>query len=150
MITQILVAVDGSDHASRAVDLAADLAERYGAGLTLLHVMSEVGSAAIPPELSEYARLEHVRVTERDLFKSAASAIVHAAAERVASAGHPRPKTRIAEGHAAQEIIDAAEDIDADMIVMGRRGLGGVQSLLLGSTSHKVAHAAPCTVVTVK
>ena len=150
MISQILVAIDGSDHATRALELAAEIAERFGATLTVLHVMTETGSSAIPEEFEEFARLEHVRVTEYDLYKSAASAIVRAAADRVGVAGHPRPNTLIAEGHSAQKIIDVAEDIDADMIVMGRRGLGGVQSLLLGSTSHRVAHTAPCTVVTVK
>jgi nucleotide-binding universal stress UspA family protein len=149
MISRILVAVDGSDHAVAAVDLAGDLAARYGAALTVIHVF-ESGSSAIPEELAEYSRLEHVWVTERDLYESAASAIVGAAAKRVAEAGHPLPTTRIAEGHAAQKIIEVAEDIDADMIVMGRRGLGGLQTLLLGSTSHKVAQTAPCTVVTVK
>jgi nucleotide-binding universal stress UspA family protein len=150
MISQILVAVDGSDHATRALELAAELAERFGASLTVLHVMTETGSSAVPEEFSEFERLEHIRVTEYDLYKSAASAIVKAAADRVATAGHPRPTIRIAEGHSAEEIIDVAEDIDADMIVMGRRGLGGVRTLLLGSTSHKVSHTAPCTVVTVK
>jgi nucleotide-binding universal stress UspA family protein len=150
MIKQILVAVDGSEHAVKAADLAADLAERYGADLTLVHVMTDAGTYSIPPELSEYARLEHVFVTERDLLMKAASTIVKTAADRVAQAGHARPSTRIVEGQPAQSIIKVAEDTGADMIVMGSRGLGGMQSLLLGSTSHKVSHLAPCTVVTVK
>jgi nucleotide-binding universal stress UspA family protein len=61
----------------------------------------------------------------------------------VSSAGHPFPTTRILEGHATQKIIEVAADIDADMIVMGRRELGGLQTLLLDSTSHMVAQTAP-------
>jgi nucleotide-binding universal stress UspA family protein len=57
MISQILVAIDGSDHATRALELAAELAERFGATLTVLHVMTETGSSAIPEELSSWRGL---------------------------------------------------------------------------------------------
>lgn len=150
MLHQILVAVDGSDHANKAVDLAADLAKRYEADLSVLHVMTDPGSYTIPPSLKEFAALEQVFLTEHDLLEGAAESIVERAAGRIERTGLDRPKTEIAAGHPAHVIVDRATEIDADMIVMGSRGLGGVESMLLGSTSHKVAHLAACTVVTVK
>lgn len=150
MLQHILVAVDGSDHANKAVDLAADLAKRYQADLTILHVMSDPGSYSIPPGLQEYAALEQVFVTEHDLLEGAAESIVERAAGRIERTGLDRPKAEIATGHPASVIVSRAAEIGVDMIVMGSRGLGGVESMLLGSTSHKVAHLAACTVVTVK
>ncbi|MGA7270904.1 MAG: universal stress protein [Acidimicrobiia bacterium] len=150
MLHNILLAVDGSDHATKATDLAADLAKRYEADLTVLHVMSDPGSYTIPPSLKEFAALERVFLTEHDLLEGAAESIVERAAGRIERAGLPRPKTEIVAGHPAYVIVDRAAEIGADMILMGSRGLGGIESMLLGSTSHKVAHLAGCTVVTVK
>jgi nucleotide-binding universal stress UspA family protein len=150
MLQQLLVAVDGSEHANKAVDLAADLAKRYQADLTILHVMSDPGSYTIPSGLKQYAELEQVFLTEHDLLEGAAESIVEKAAARIERAGLDRPKIEIAVGHPASVIVTRAAEIGANMIVMGSRGLGGVESMLLGSTSHKVAHLAQCTVVTVK
>ena len=58
--------------------------------------------------------------------------------------------TRVEVGQPANRIVEVARELDADMIVLGSRGLGNIGSLLLGSTSQKVAHLAPCTVVTVR
>ena len=150
MLHHILVAVDGSDHANKAVDLAADLAKHYEADVTVMHVLSDPGAYTIPPSLKEYAALEQVFVTEHDLLEGAAESIVERAAGRIERAGRPRPKTEIITGHPAHTIVHRAAEMDADIILMGSRGLGGIESMLLGSTSHKVAHLAGCTVVTVK
>ena len=56
----------------------------------------------------------------------------------------------IANGNPADEILQQAEKSKADLIVTGRRGLGGLASLVLGSVSHKVSQNAPCTCMTVK
>ena len=63
MIKTILVPTDDSDHADKAVGFAADLAEKYGAKVHLIHVLRELGSSNIPPELRGYGELEHVRMT---------------------------------------------------------------------------------------
>ena len=59
MFRKILVPVDGSAHANRAVDCATDLANKYRAKIILLHVIAPSGPARIPTELFEYARIEH-------------------------------------------------------------------------------------------
>ncbi len=89
-------------------------------------------------------------LTEHDLLEGAAEAIAEKAAGRIEVVELPRPKMEIATGHRAQVIVDRATQLGADMILMGSRDLGGIESMLLGSTSHKVAHLAGCTVVTVK
>ena len=69
MFKKIVVPVDGSAHANRAVDCATDLANKYGAELILLHVIASPGPARIPPELYEYARIEHIDAIEADMMK---------------------------------------------------------------------------------
>lgn len=148
-VERILVAVDGSEHSDKAVELAGSLATSQDAAVTVLHVVQDVGTASVPPGLEEYAALENVFITERDLRMSAANSIVGRAAKRLSDMGVPDPHTDIAVGAPAHQIVEAAKRMGADMIVIGSRGLGGVGTLL-GSTSHKVSQSASCTVVTVR
>ena len=76
MLKKIMVPVDGSKHASRAVALASELALWYGAELIVLHVMKKVGSSRVPRELEYYARMEHINVTELVRFETVANQIV--------------------------------------------------------------------------
>ena len=59
-------------------------------------------------------------------------------------------RTLLEDGDPASTILRVAKGLDADMIVLGSRGLGDAKGLLLGSVSHKVAHFAECTCVSVK
>ena len=61
MFKRIMAAIDGSPHANRAIDHAADLASKYGAELILLHVMASPGSAHVPPELHDVLRIAHLK-----------------------------------------------------------------------------------------
>ena len=71
-------------------------------------------------------------------------------ANRRAEAGGARNVTaRVCAGDIADEILDIAEAENADILVMGRRGLGRMREALLGSVSQKVLHHADCTVVIV-
>lgn len=53
-------------------------------------------------------------------------------------------------GEPAEQILETAKRTDVDLIVMATRGLSDIQGLVMGSVAHKVSHAAPCTVVTVR
>ncbi len=150
MVETILVPTDGSDHAEKAVAFAADIAPKYGAGIILLHVLSDPGSGRVPGEMRELARLEHVWITERDIRQAGANEVLHNAETQARNHGATRIEQVIEEGDPTRRILALAKARGADLIVMGSRGLGDLQGLLLGSVSHKVGHLAKCTCVTVR
>jgi nucleotide-binding universal stress UspA family protein len=149
MFKSILVPVDGSTPAERATDCAADLASRYGGELILLHVLSRAGSGRVPKQLEEIARIEHLEISEADVLRSVAEGILHAAEERVRERGVKNVGTTTDVVDAARAIVAYAKDHNIDVIVMGRRGLGDLGALLMGSVSHKVAHLATCACMNV-
>lgn len=148
MVSHILVAVDGSSHAERAVEFAADLALKYEADLTVLNVVSY--ASTVPLSLGAYAELEGLYAESRTVLQSAGEKIVESAADKARRLGVTKVLTSVELGSPAQTICETAEAIEADIVVMGRRGLGDFSGLFLGSVTHKVAHTADCTVVTVK
>jgi nucleotide-binding universal stress UspA family protein len=149
MFRKFLVPVDGSAHANRAVDCATDLANKYGAELILLHVIASPGPARIPPELYEYARIEHIDAIETDMMNRVAEEILQTAEKRARGQGAKQVRTSIGVGHPAEAIVAHAKSEEADLIIMGRRGLGPVNGLLMGSVSHKVAHLSECACMTI-
>ncbi len=169
MFKNVLVATDGSDHANKAVDLAADMAAKYGAALTVLSVIE---SGALTEDARRLAREKGVDMNPvldipditgivpeggpilpnvKDTLATSriqaelAEAIVEEAKDRATAA---RGLTET--GHAAEAILRVAEAERVDLIVMGSRGLGALKSLLVGSVSQTVSHLANCTCVTVK
>jgi nucleotide-binding universal stress UspA family protein len=150
MFTHLLVPVDGSEHAKRAVLAAADLAPRYGATLTFMHVLTRSGSLAIPEELKAYTELEHVRVTEQDLIENAGNEILKDAELLARANGVEKCETLLKRGDPATRIAEYVKNNRVDLIVMGRRGLGDLAGVFLGSVSHKVGQATDCSCLTVR
>lgn len=149
MLNNIVAAVDGSESSLRAVDFAADIAKAYDAKLTLVHVLSRMGSAQVPEELLDYADIEHVRVTEMDILRSVSSEILNRARAKASERGANVAEIISEVGDPAKHIVAQAKDRGADLIVLGTRGLGSIKELMLGSVSHKVTHLAPCPCATV-
>jgi nucleotide-binding universal stress UspA family protein len=118
---RILVGYDDSDAARRALDRAADLAG-YGSTLTVVSVSRNGGGVA--REALESAR-EH-------LLRR------HVSATYLQPAGDP-----------AETIVGEAENLGADLVVVGRRGGGSLRRLVLGSVSNAVVRGAPCDVLVV-
>ncbi len=151
MTKKFLVAIDGSEQAWKALDLAIDIAKRSDAELSILHV---VPYEAFPEGLKDFAKVEGINIEEeRARFhagRALADALTAEAAARAAKQGLERVKTLTAEGNASKEIVATANSEAADMLFMGSRGLGEVRGLLMGSVSHKVMNMAPCTCVAVK
>jgi nucleotide-binding universal stress UspA family protein len=176
MIKTIIVPTDGSEHANKAVDLAADIAAKYGARMVILHVMLRHTSEAHIEELcKENAmpkalknKLEELRKAflemvvssyepgpisvpiPDELLNEVGNLILDNARQRAESKGIKDIMAYFVDGAPADKIIAAAEKEDADLIVMGSRGLGNVTGLLIGSVSNKVSHLSKCTCVTVK
>ena len=136
----ILAAVDGSDHAERAVKTAAEIAA--GLNATLLLVTVDV-PGTLKGKAAEIAHSENIdRRQIADVFLQSA----RIPAEK---AGVKNIETDIMSGDAAEGIIQAADRHKADMIVLGARGLSRLEDLVMGSVSHKVLHLAhrPCLIV---
>jgi nucleotide-binding universal stress UspA family protein len=175
MIRQILVATDGSDNARKAVEMAARIADGFGAHLTVLHVLLHGSRAEEASQLAEaehlvrdvsnaaLPELENIPGSMTELFRAARSnqetariisglgdRIAEDAADRARSLGVQDVQIRVQPGDYAETILATADDIGADMIVLGSRGLGGLKGLLLGSVSNKVAHHAKCSVTSVR
>ncbi len=149
-IKVILHPTDGSKSADKALDFACDLAASKQARLIVLHVQRHHGSERVPMELEEYARLEHVRETESKILHAAAENIARHAGQKARTKGIDQVEELVVEGDPVHQIIEAARKHKVDAIVMGSRGLGDLEGLLLGSVSHKIASSAPCSCVIVR
>lgn len=148
MFKRILVAVDGSEHALRAAEVAADLAARYQARLVILTVAKPLRSMS--PSVRDYIQAEHMVGEPQYVLSDMARAALTQAEHKARDHGVSNIKTAVREGPPARRIVEYAREHDNDVIVMGSRGLGDVEGLLLGSVSHKVTTLAHCTCVTVK
>ncbi|WP_026868972.1 universal stress protein [Inquilinus limosus] len=146
----ILCATDGSPAARKALDFAADLTREKGGKLLVMHVQQTHGSSLVTPGLEELERVENIRLTEADMLHGAAEHIAEQGARSARERGAPSVDILVEEGDPASRIVEAARDHGAEAIVIGSRGLGDLQGLLLGSVSHKVAHLAPCTCIIVR
>ena len=168
MINTILAATDGSTHARKAIEVAADLAAKYGAKLIVMHVM---GHGEVPEGLAHMAEIEHVVDPEPADYSLPRAAVAHTGevrsrdnlihafigeklleeAEQLAKkSGVTNIHSVMEEGDPASCILKAAEAESVDFIVMGSRGLGNLKGLLVGSVSQKVCHLAQSTCVSVK
>jgi nucleotide-binding universal stress UspA family protein len=141
MAQSIVVGTDGSDPAGRAVQEAIDIAARDGAQLHIVTAFPDpamfrerIASGATP-----------VDVNLRDLAESVAMRQVREADEKGV-----KVETHAREGDPAEAILETANEVNADLIVVGNRGLSGIKRFLLGSVSHKVSEHASCNVMIVR
>ncbi len=148
MIKHVLVATDGSPGGRRTVDFAADFAERYGAKVTILHVVtgeSDMGA------LRDYAKAENLHLDDGpSMSRLYGEGVLNEASAAVARGGSTAVETIIANGRPADEIVAQAKERKPDVIIVGHRGLGRVKTMLLGSVSRGVVQDAPCTVIVVR
>ena len=142
-MTRILVATDGSEGANRAIDYAARWAKNTGADLLIVNVIGSL------PEklLRNFTHAQHAWIDE--LFASLAAETLTQARDRARSAGAGTIELESRSGETAPTIIDVAREKGADAIVVGRRGVGQVVGLLLGSVSQKLVSLAPLPVIVV-
>lgn len=141
-IERILCPTDFSEFSARALRHATALARRFEARLTVLHVIPQwlpytYAPAYFPaPMLANPELCRHVGDDVRELVVPAIEAGVAV-------------ETKIREAEPWREILAVAEELPADLLVMGTHGHGGFEQLLLGSVAEKVLHRAPCPVLTV-
>lgn len=147
MFSKILCAVDGSQHALKAAKLASELAERFGAKLTFLTVTKEL---KMSDEVRRFIELEHLTGEPQYVLDDYTEQVIQEAKDAARGVGVKDVAAEVKTGHAARVIVNTAEREGYDAVVMGGRGHGDLEGLLLGSVSHKVASLAKCTVITVK
>jgi nucleotide-binding universal stress UspA family protein len=136
-MARVVVGVDGSEHAVRAVRRAADEARLRGASLEVVHASPEV--VTVPdPVLGPPIQRDELRAGGEEIVDRLLSGIdLHdLQVERIVDIGQP-----------ARVLCDVARG--ADVLVVGSRGLGGFRGLLVGSVTHQVVAHAPCPVLVV-
>jgi nucleotide-binding universal stress UspA family protein len=139
MYNNILVAVDGSEHALKAARVAGDFARKMQANLRVVTAYEPVPTYLGEPNLQR-------ALDER--FAVAQQIIDNALLEIGEIPGEL--KTDVLEGPAAEAILTVIEARNNDLVIMGTRGLGMLKGLLLGSQSQKVVSHAPCPVLLVR
>jgi nucleotide-binding universal stress UspA family protein len=146
LIRKILVALDGSEHAEKALDFAVDLAEKYSAEVVLLSVVPYtdlVLVSMVPSSIKEESYL----IKLRDYYKEVLSKALR---KTMKIRPNLKVSTKLTEGQPADKIVETVKEGSFDIIVMGSRGMSGIKEFLLGSVSHRVADKAPCAVLIVK
>jgi nucleotide-binding universal stress UspA family protein len=135
---KILVAIDGSVHALKAVEMAAELASKHRiTDVTLINIIpiipTETGpfpTAALPEDVEAW-----------EIFKQP---------KEILRKVGVNPLLLLEEGDPASGIVEAARNGNFDLVVVGHRGLSSIEAFLLGSVSNRVVTHAPCSVLVVR
>ncbi|HET9119113.1 MAG TPA: universal stress protein [Solirubrobacterales bacterium] len=145
MFERIVVGTDGSDTATRAVQTAVELAKLSNAKLEIVSAYEPVPQSRLREETSGISGdISHTINPREDVQFVLDKAAGVAKQEGVEVVTHPR------EGDPADAILDVAEENDADLVLVGNKGMTGARRFLLGSVPNKISHHAPCDVWIVK
>ena len=152
--TKVLLATDSSEEADLAARTAADLADKTGSELHLVHVFGITPWYPVYPEGFGLGGVElEDPELEEDLQRTSeqrARELLDAEVENLRSLGVTLAQAHLVEGGVAQEIVGLAEEIGAGLIVIGSRGRGGIRRALMGSVSDSVVRHAHCPVMVVR
>jgi nucleotide-binding universal stress UspA family protein len=150
MFTRIVLGVDGSEASGKAVDVAAEFAGMLRAEVTVVHAVADL-MMMMPPVAPTEAMMTPPLLAEDALedLEKAGREILAGAAERLRAAG-VTSSVRLERGPAAHQIVQIARASGADLIILGSRGHGKLEELLLGSVSDAVVREAPCSVLIVR
>jgi nucleotide-binding universal stress UspA family protein len=142
---RIVVGTDGSDTATAAVRQAIELAKLSNAKLDLVAAFEPVPQSRLREEQQEVpGDIQYAVGPREDVNAILETAVGMAKQEGLDAEPYPR------EGDPADAILDVAEEIGADLIVVGNKGMTGAKRFLLGSVPNKVSHHAPTAVLIVR
>jgi len=145
MFKSIVVGTDGSDTATQAVRQAVDLARSIGATLELVSAYEPVSAQRLREERREAPEDLQWAINPREDVDATLEVAAGLAREAgVAVNVYPR------QGDPADAILDVAEEREADLVVVGNKGMTGAKRFLLGSVPNKVSHHAPCSVLIIR
>jgi len=140
MFENILLAVDGSDYAMKAAQVASNLANAMNSQTLRIVIAYDTIPVHIGDPYMQNAI--NARISESEEILQRAVQVVWAVSAQI--------YTEMIEGNPAETIIELARSRNSDLIIMGARGLGKLAGLPLGSTSQKVLMLAPCPVLIVR
>jgi len=141
----IVVGTDGSETATQAVHQAVDLAKEIDAKLELVSAYEPVSDQRLREERTDVPDDLQWMVNPREDV----DATLKQAAEVAKEAG-VNVQTYARQGDPADAILDVAEEQNADLIIVGNKGMTGAKRFLLGSVPNKVSHHAPCSVLIIR
>lgn len=145
LFKRIVVGTDGSDSAKEAVKQAASLAQLTGASLDVVSAYEPVPKRRVDSEREGApADIQHEFGPREDVNFALDGAAAIARDMGVEVKPHPR------DGDPADAILATAEEVEADLIVVGNKGMTGARRFLLGSVPNKVSHHADCSVLIVR
>jgi len=145
MFKSIVVGTDGSDTATQAVHQAVDLARSVGAKLEIVSAYEPVPAQRLAEERRQAPEDLQWAISPREDVDTTLQAAAKIATDAgVAVEVFPR------QGDPADAIIDVAEELEADLVIVGNKGMTGAKRFLLGSVPNKVSHHAPCSVLIIR
>jgi len=139
LFEKILVPLDGSEHSTRALEKAVQIAKQIDGKITLIHVYLVSQSAITPMQVSRYVQAIRKQ-----------GEIVLAEGEKRANAEGVQVEKLLIMGHAVEEILKTARKGNFSLVVIGARGMSKIKELLMGSVSDGVTKHAPCPVLVVR
>jgi len=145
MFDSIVVGTDGSDTARKAVSQAGDLAKAVGGSIHLVSAYEPVPTGRLREESKEAPEDLQWMINPREDV----DATLAEAAEELKKAG-VEVDTYARQGDPADAILDVAEEKDANLIIVGNKGMTGAKRFLLGSVPNKISHHAPCSVLIIR
>jgi nucleotide-binding universal stress UspA family protein len=139
---KVLVGFDGSENAKRALERAIALATSGGAALRVIVAVNTI--LAVYGTTAPYYPPDYAEEVTKEGQKSLAEALTRAKGftQRVSGS--------VMDGHPAEMILSSADSDGSDLIVLGRRGISGVERFLMGSVSTSVVNHSKCDVLIVK
>jgi nucleotide-binding universal stress UspA family protein len=145
VFTRIVVGTDGSETAAEAVRQAVDLAKLSGATLSIVSAYQPVSSRRVKGEQTGApADVQYEIGPREDVNLVLDAAAAEARKEGIEVQTHP------VEADPTDAILNVAEEVKADLIVVGNKGMTGARRYLLGSVPNNVSHHAPCSVIIVR
>jgi nucleotide-binding universal stress UspA family protein len=145
MFGSIVVGTDGSSTAKEAVRQATAMAKALGASIHLVSAFEPVSSQRLREESRDAPGDVQWSINPREDVEST----LEEASETIEGEG-VSVETYSREGDPADAILDVAEERNADLIVVGNKGMTGAKRFLLGSVPNKVSHHAPCSVMIIR
>jgi nucleotide-binding universal stress UspA family protein len=145
VFNRIVVGTDGSETASEAVRQAVDLAKLSGATLSIVSAYSPVSKGRVQGEqVDAPADVQYEIGPREDVNLTLQAAVAEAKKAGVEAQPHP------VQDDPAEAILKVAEQTNADLIVVGNKGMSGPRRFLLGSVPNNVSHHAPCSVIIIR